>query len=635
MALTKQEEAFIGSIESKIKKYHIRTKVKDAMEYSSSQLVYTVYNTDMTELVDAGIELFLIKKSFSYFLNEYGRVDIPGLGTIKMEPYYFQTEVAKELMDYRKIVLDKTRQSGLSTIFALYSLWRAHFFPAESIDIVSTKQKKAQQFVKKIYSTMNSLPDWMKTPIKYQNQQEITFQHGNSTSTILSESQSENAGRSDSLSVLILDEVAFYQSERMARSIIASGQPTLNKTGGQLILISTPNGVAGKGAYYYEQVVSAKAGVSDTKYLEIDWWEVPDDNRIQGPKKGYNDILEKAIKEGYYYKSEVKRKYNEFFKPIARELFLDNKWLKAAYDDLNMAAYRQEILHDFIVAGAKVFSEEVLSTVEARLKDPIKKDVLGTSEYEGWWVWKQPIPGHRYILGGDISTGTGNDFSTLEVIDVGEYEQVAEYKGHMSTPNFSRFIKKVANLYNEGFIVIECNSIGEAVFNGLYYSEIDPYNNMYKQKKTKNGVTRMTGWITDVKTRKLLTNDFIDWITVPELFDSIKIYSKRLWLELSTWIWSGGNKPDHSEGSHDDTIIAFALAMYNRNKAVLSGNSFLITDDGDVIGMEGKDNLKDDSIKQRVDEFDILTSEGYDTDEFQEKHGCSKEDYEWLVGDLN
>lgn len=1092
MALTKEEIAFTESIKSKIKKYNIRTDLKKALDYSTGQLLYTIYNTDMTELVDAGIEMFLIKKSFSYFLNEYGRVDIPGLGTIKMDPYYFQTEVAKELMDYRKIVLDKTRQSGLSTIFALYSLWRAFFFPAESIDIVSTKQKKAQQFVKKIYSTMNSLPEWMKAPIKYQNQQEITFIHGKSTSTILSESQSENAGRSDSLSVLILDEVAFYQSEKMVRNIIASGQPTLNKTGGQLVLIScvvgdtyiytnkgieqvidykpencklgfntipefkidginhqqvsntfydsgitptkkiylqngnmneiseihpyyiidetspfpyfkqskdikigeyslvscrektfgnndnfvidfkykkrkpiyniknfknkitedmsyffgllvgdgyidfkgqyciitsndietqewllnnphfechrekrkednihfrlqgkylvellkqlgftkqkaknkifpkkllqmsrnnisallrglfdadghsrtrdgsigftstskellkqvkilldmfgiqisnekwniispekstrvkveslvgqitlssyfsklfyekigfsikrkqekyklvkhveysnsqsypnikywirdnlinkyvdnklqqklakgirkgwisparilrydindkttrhhikmildyyntilneteeykklldfyeknwyllkikkidsgknhtydfvipetksfyangaitqnTPNGVAGKGSYYYEQVVKAKAGASkDTKYLEIDWWEVNDDDRIQGPKKGYNDILEKAVKEGYYYKPEIKKKYSEFFKPIARERYLDNKWLKAAYDDLGMAAYRQEILHDFIVAGDKVFSEEVLSNVEERLKDPLIKDVFGASEYEGWWVWKKPIPGHRYIIGIDVSTGTSNDYSTAEIFDVGEYEQVAEYKGHMSTPNFSRFIKKIGNYYNEAYLVIECNSIGEAIFNGVYYSEVDPYNNVYKQKKTKNGITRMTGWITDVKTRKLLTNDFIDWITVPELFDTIKIYSKRLWLELSTWIWSGGNRPDHSEGSHDDSIIALALALYLRSKAINSGESFLITDDGEVIESDSKDNLEDDPKKKVSETFDVISSEDMNDDDFQSKHGCSKEEYDWLIGSIN
>jgi hypothetical protein len=635
MALSSKEQDFINSIQKKINKYSIRTTVKECFKYSADKLVYTKYNDDTTELVDIGIELFLIKKSFSYFLNFYCRVDIPGLGTVAMQPYYFQTEMAKEIMDYRKVVLDKTRQSGLSTIFALYSLWRSHFFPAEMIDVVSVKQKKAQQFVKKINSTVNNFPEWMKSPIKYQNQQEITFEIGNSTSTILSESQSENAGRGDSLSVLVLDEVAFYQSERMAREIIASAQPTLNKTGGQIVLISTPNGVSGKGAYYYEQVVAARSGLAkDTKYLEIDWWEIPDDPRIQGPKKGYNDILEKAIKEGYYYKPEVKKKYQEFFKPIAKDHYLENEWLKAAYDDLGAAKYKQEILHEFIVAGDKVFSEEILSNVEEGLKDPTTIDVLGTSEYEGWWQWKKPVPGHRYILGIDVSSGTSNDFSTLQVIDVNETEQAAEYVGHMSTPNFARFIKIVANYYNEGYVVIECNSIGEAIFNGVYYSEIDPYNNVYKQKKTKNGVTRQTGWITDVKTRKLLTNDFIDWITVPELFETIKIYSRRLWMELSTWIWAGGNKPEHSAGAHDDSIIAFALAMYNKNKAISSGDSFMITDSGDVVASDSKGKINESKVSKK-DDFGILESGAPDDDLFQERYGCSKEEYEWLIGGLN
>ncbi|RLA58813.1 MAG: hypothetical protein DRQ78_11410, partial [Epsilonproteobacteria bacterium] len=110
MALSPQEKSFIASIEAKIRTYQIRTTLKECFEYSANALVYTIYNTDTPELVDAGIELFLIRKSYSYFLNNYARVDIPGLGTIAMEPYYFQTEMSKEIMDYRKVVLDKTRQ---------------------------------------------------------------------------------------------------------------------------------------------------------------------------------------------------------------------------------------------------------------------------------------------------------------------------------------------------------------------------------------------------------------------------------------------------------------------------------------------------------------------------------------------
>jgi hypothetical protein len=522
--------------------------------------------------------------------------------------------------------------SGMSTIFALYSLWRTHFFEAEMIDVVSVKQKKAQQFVKKIYSTLNSLPAWMKKPIKYQNQQEVTFDHGVSTSTILSESQSDNAGRGDSLSVVILDEAAFYQSEKMIRGIIASAQPTLNKTGGQLILISTPNQVSGRGAYYYEQVVEARSGLNkDTKYIEIDWWEVPDDSRIKGPKKGYNEILEKAIKESYYYNINIKKKYKQFFDPIARDRYLENEWLKAAVDDLGFATYRQEILHDFIVSGDKVFTEEQLKEIENKVQEPIKKDVLGDSAVENLWIWKEPIPGHRYIIGVDISSGTSNDFSGIEVIDVEEYEQVAEFKGKTSTPILSRLIKKLGRYYNEAFIVIECNSIGEAVFNGVYYSDIDPYNNVYKIKKTKNGVSRMTGWITDVKSRKLITNDFIDWFVVSELSEKLKVYSKRLWLEMTTWVWKG-NKAEHSDSAHDDLIMSFAIAMYNRNKAVVSEESFLITNEGDIIGVDSKDKIIDTNAKQS-DMFDIVSSEQEesDTDFFEDSYGVSKEDYEWLI----
>jgi len=634
MALTKEEQVFVSSIETKIKKHEIQVTFDDCIDIMSGTNVYTIYNTNEEELVDSNIEVYLIKNSFSYFIHMYGMVDIPGLGTIAMQPYHFQSEMAKEVDKHRKIVLDKTRQCGMSTIFALYAFWKAHFFSAESIDVVSIKQLKAQTFVKKIHSTMGHLPEWMRTPIKVQNQQKIVFDHGNgSVSEILSESQSDNAGRGDSLSILIMDECAHYQSDKMVRGIVASAQPTLNKTGGQMILISTPNGTSGKGSYYYEQVVGARSNEKGTKYLEVDWWEIPDDERIGGPKKGYNEILDQAISKGYYYDKKVKDYYKKMFTPIARELYNDNEWLSASYKDLGATIYRQEVLHDFIIAGDKVFNEDILSIVESAIKEPMRIDKFGTESYDGLWTWKDPVPGHRYIIGVDVGTGTGNDYSSIQVIDVGEYEQVCEYKGYISTPNFTRLIKKIAQWYNEAFVVIESNSIGEAVFNGLYYSELDPYSNLFKQLKKKNNVSRYTGWITDVKTRKLIVNDFIDWMTVPELWDTVKVYSKRLWLEMNTWIWNGGNKAEHAAGSHDDSIMGFAIAMYNRNKAVVSGDSFIIGDNGEIITIDDMTNDSPTIAEQKPDRgFGLVTTDDReDGMDFQETHGCSREEYNWLI----
>ena len=217
-------------------------------------------------------------------------------------------------------------------------------------------------------------------------------------------------------------------------------------------------------------------------------------------------------------------------------------------------------------------------------------------------------------------------------MDVAEYEQVAEFKGMVSTKHLGRFIKDVARYYNEGFVVIECNSIGEAVFNEVYYNDTDSYINIYKQKKVKNNVTRMTGWTTDTKSRKLITNELIDWFTVDKLWEEFKIYSNRIYMEMATWVWDG-NKPVHDSSAHDDSLIALSLAIYLRNKATSSGQSFFIKEDGRLIDNDSKDN---NTGMKEENKFDVIFSEdedGADEDSYlQRQHGVNKEQYEWLIG---
>lgn len=586
MGLSDQERKLIFSINKKIHSYDIPTQLKEAFDYASGFLTYTAYNDNSAELVDAGIELFLIKKSFSYFLDKYCRVDIPGLGTVPMNPYYFQKEMAKEILKFRKVVVDKTRQCGVSTIFSLYALWRANFFPSENIDVISLKQKKAQQFINKMKSTLNNLPEWMKTPVSVNNQQQISFKHPNgSESTIVSEPQSDNAGRSDSLSLLIMDELAFYQSDRMVREIISAATPTLTKTGGQAIYISTPNGTVGAGSYYYGQVQEAKQELDpDTKYLEIDWWEVPDDTRIGGPKKGYNHILNEAIKNNYYYNRKVKEKYKKFFEPIA-ENHDANPWLKATFADLKDVKFKQEILHEFVIDGDRVFGPDIMAKVKAGLKDPISKDYLWNDgrklrEQRGFWIWNHPEVGHRYITGVDVASGTSSDTSSIQVVDLNAMNQVAEFKGYISTPMFAKLVKDVARIYNDAFVVIECNSIGDTIFSNVYYSENDPYGNVYKQKKTKNGITRFTGWITDVKTRKLMVSDFIDWVAVPELAEKFHINSERLYAEMETWIWVANDKAMHADNCLDGETVIICKEGFKKIKDISIGD-FVLTEKGD------------------------------------------------------
>jgi hypothetical protein len=625
--MNEEEKKFLSSIENKIKEYRLRTTLARCLELSGNDFIITQYNDGTEEKVNIEIERHMCSISPLYFIKKYAWIPFPGLGIIPFKTYYFQDNILEDLLDYKKIVCEKVRQCGLSTLFSLYCLWRALFKSAEYIDIVSLKQLKAQAFVSKMKATLEFLPPFLKIPITKDNQQVLEFANG---STIVSESQSDNAGRSDSLSVLVLDEAAHYRTERMVRAIVAAAQPTLSRTNGQLLVLSTPNKTSGPGAYYYEQVVQAKMGMEiNTKLISVDWWEVPDVAELGGAKKGYNQILKRYIEQDYYRALEVKKRAKEFFDPIAENAWRENPWLKKQHDDLNDILYKQEILHNFIVGGNAVFTDDILKRMEERVKDPIEENKLGTNRIDGLWTWKKPIPRHRYILAVDISTGTGNDSSSIEVLDVGEYEQVAEYKGFMSTKMFGKIVKLVANYYNQAFVVIECNSVGEAVFNEVYYSEIEPYENVYKQKKTKNNITRMTGWITDSKTRKLITDELINWLSVDDLWDTLKLYSKRVYIEACTWIWDG-SKPDHDTGSHDDTLIALSLALYLRNKAIDTGESFIISEKGEYIEYDKK---KDGLISDKQNTFDVVSTEEHEEeDDFQKLYGVDRENYMFLTG---
>ena len=625
--MNKKEKQFVNSIIEKITKFSIKITIKEAISLGSGFFVETKYNDGTLELVDARIEWELCARSSLYFISRYGWIPFPGKGVIPYDLYYFQKEILKDTEFFNKLVFLKTRQAGISTLFSLYSFWLGNFHESENIDVISIKQKKAQQFTQKMFPTIDRTPKFLLTPIKNKNTFGITWKNG---STIISESASDKAGRGDSLSLLILDELAFYRSDSLTRGIISAAQPTLTRTGGQQILISTPNGLSGAGSYYAEQVQQLEivGGQTETdKLIVVDWFEVPDLPGIY-PQKGYNTILNSYIKLGYYRNKKIRKKAQQFFKPIAKN-YKNNPFLKKQHNDLNEVLYRQEIEHNFIVSGDQVFNEDTLDAVKIQITDPIQENKLGKSRINGLQIWKHPVPKQRYIIGVDVSTGTSGDFSVIEIMDAENYEQVAEYQGQIATKTFGKLVKKIARYYNEAYTVIECNSIGEAVFNEVYYDEKSPYKNLYKEKKSKNGVVRMTGWITTTKSRQLMINNLIDYFTIDELFSALKINSKRLYIEMLSFVWING-KPVHSSSSvHDDTLIAFGLCLYFRNKVTQAGLSFLFDEDGELVGgTEDTSELED--VKLNEDNvFDFV--EGSETS-FFDTFGVNEEQYKWLLG---
>lgn len=572
--MNKKEEQFKNSILQKIKDYEIKkdrssfVTINDCLKAAKNQFIDTVYYDGNSELVDIGIETYLCKKSPFYFISKYCSFTLPGIGELSgSNLYYYQKEILKDFIFHKKIVLTKSRQTGLSTLMSLIFFWRIIFFDSQWGVIISKDGKSSIDVYDKIKDNFKNIPFWLNVKDIINNQKGCKMSN---KSKIDSFARSKSSGRGTSPTMLLLDEFAFYQTKSIAEGIISSVVPSAAKTGAPIFIISTPNGTTGEGELYYQQVQELKNyggydPMTEAILYDVQWWMCPDYQGIT-PYKGYNEQLKEFERRDYWNNPSVKKEAEEFFRPIA-EKPKENAWLALQFKTSGEVNYRQEILQDFVVMGNSVFSRPILEKVQEKVQRPIKEGDLGKRHWNGLWFWKLPEKDSRYIIGMDVAKGTADDSTAIHVLDIDTKEQCAEYLGRISTKEAGKLVNELGRYYNNAYILVECNSIGEAVFNDLYYNY--NYENMYKMKKiNKHDKTMVwTGWMTTTKTRELVTDCFIDYMSDDDFFSDFFPHSQRLVDQMKTWVWSGG-RPDHTEGSHDDGIMAMAILLYNLPKAL-------------------------------------------------------------------
>jgi hypothetical protein len=176
------------------------------------------------------------------------------------------------------------------------------------------------------------------------------------------------------------------------------------------------------------------------------------------------------------------------------------------------------------------------------------------------WQWKEPVVGHRYIMGMDVSRGDSEDFTTFIIIDFDEREQVLEYIAKVPPDIVAEIAFKWATMYN-AFIVTDITG-GMGVATSRKLQELG-YKNLYV-----DGINPADKWKWDPK-----QNDKIPGINfnskrvlIVQSFEEalrfgFAVRSQRLFNELNTFVYVNG-RPDHQKGQHDDLIMAMAMAIY-------------------------------------------------------------------------
>jgi hypothetical protein len=450
-----------------------------------------------------------------HFMKKYCNIQHPQRGRVLFNLYTFQDKVLQLWKENPYSIVLKSRQLGISTLAAGYSLWLMTFHKDKNVLCIATKQETARNMVTKVKFMYDNLPSWLKIGAEENNKLSLRLNNG---SIIKATSAASDAGRSEAVSLLIIDEASFIEN---IGEIWASSQQTL-ATGGGAIVLSTPNGV---GNWFHQTWVRAENADNDFLPIKLPWYVHPE--RDDAWRKRQDELL----------------------------------------GDPRLAA--QECDCDFNTSGDVVFYAEWIDFIKSTtLKDPMER----RGADQNLWVWESADYSREYMVMADVARGDGKDFSAFHVMDIATNTQVAEYRGQMSPKEFGYMLVAIATEYNNALLVVENATIGWAAldaiiergYRNLYHSPKSDHLTSESYLKIYEGDSNMTpGFTMSLRTRPLVVNKMREYIGDK----SVIIQSKRLLEEMRVFVWKNG-RPEAQLGYNDDLVMSFAIGMYLRDTSL-------------------------------------------------------------------
>ena len=346
-----------------------------------------------------------------YFIENYVQIVSLDEGLVPFEMYDFQRGMVSTMHDNRFSIFKLPRQSGKSTTIISYLLHYALFNPNVNIAVLANKSSTARDILSRLQLAYENLPKWMQQGIIAWNKGNIELENG---SKIIAAATSSSAIRGGSYNIIFLDEFAFVPSN-VAEQFFASVYPTI--TSGQntkVIIVSTPHGMN----MFYKIWVDAQEKRNDYVPIEVHWSEVP----------GRDEV-----------------------------------WKEETIRNTSQSQFNSEFECEFLGSIDTLISSVKLKQLVYRT--PIHSNV-------GIDIHVRPEENRTYMLTADVSRGTANDYSAFVVFDVTEipYKIVAKFRDNEIKPLlFPTKIHEVAKAYNNAYVMVEVNDIGEQVANTLQF----------------------------------------------------------------------------------------------------------------------------------------------------------------------
>jgi len=444
------------------------------------------------------------KKDPIYFATHYIKIISLDEGLVPFDMYDFQRRILQDFHENRFNIAKLPRQTGKSTTVVAYLLYYAIFYDSVNIGILANKASTARELLGRLQLAYENLPKWMQHGILVWNKGNVELENG---SKILAASTSASAVRGMSFNILFLDEFAFVPNH-VAEQFFASVYPTITSgKSTKVIIISTPNGMN----HFYKMWEDARNDKNGYITNEVHWSQVPG---------------------------------------------RDKKWKEETIKNTSKRQFAQEFECDFLGSADTLISPAKLQCIP--FNDPINSNA-------GLDVFTRAEEDHEYIITVDVARGIGGDYSAFIVFDITTlpYKIVAKYRNNEIKPVlFPSVIFQVAKEYNNPYILVEVNDIGDSIAATLNYDLEYPNVLMCAMRGRAGQIVGQgfSGTKTQLGVKMSITVKKIGCANLKAIIeeDKLTFTDFDILQELTTFI-QRKQAWEADEGYHDDLVMCMVL----------------------------------------------------------------------------
>jgi hypothetical protein len=241
----------------------------------------------------------------------------------------------------------------------------------------------------------------------------------------------------------------------------------------------------------------------------------------------------------------------------------DEEWKEETIKNTSVSQFNTEFECEFLGSIDTLISSQKLKIMA--YINPIQSNA-------GLDVYEKPQAGHTYVLTADVSRGTKNDYSAFIVFDVSQmpYRIVAKYRDNEIKPLlFPTKIHDIARAYNQAFVLIEVNDIGEQVASTMQFDL--EYDNLIMASMRGRAGQILGGGFSGgraqlgVRTTKAVKR--IGCSNLKQLIEDNKLIIEDLDIisELSTFIVKGQSF-EADEGCTDDLVACLFIFAWTSDQ---------------------------------------------------------------------